>query len=355
MTSDTDRPRQRTVAELLAEHGDTGAASRRRRRRASEDDAGAASQDDAGGRSVVALRTVSPVPVPDATDHPYFDDHDERGAAYRAVSRPAPRSDHDPLREYPSWQEPEVPALRSARPAAPAVFRESPTDVLPRVVDARAGLGAGSGMGAAAEVTGPISLVGPGRVAPQARTASADGGPPTQFSAAVAEGDEQDRTVEGEWDDGWAGDEWDGAEDLAGDTGNDTRGADEQDLDGADDWDADEHDVDEYLDDDAEGDAGAKHGAGRRSPRPDREPTWPAVIAQWSAGAVGGAVLWVAFRYLWNSFPVVAAAAALVVVVGLVVIVRALLRNTDMRTMVFAVLVGLLLTASPAIVVLIGR
>jgi hypothetical protein len=82
---------------------------------------------------------------------------------------------------------------------------------------------------------------------------------------------------------------------------------------------------------------------------------WAAVLAQWIAGAVGGAALWVGFRFLWRSLPVVAIAAAALVTVGLVVVVRALLRNDDMRTTMFAVLVGLLLTVSPAILVLLGR
>jgi drug/metabolite transporter (DMT)-like permease len=52
---------------------------------------------------------------------------------------------------------------------------------------------------------------------------------------------------------------------------------------------------------------------------------------------------------------VVALAAAVLITAGLVVVVRALLRNDDTRTTVFAVLVGLLLTVSPAILVLLGR
>jgi len=55
------------------------------------------------------------------------------------------------------------------------------------------------------------------------------------------------------------------------------------------------------------------------------------------------------------ALPVVAVAAAIVVVVGLVLVVRTLLHNDDKRTTVFAVLVGLLLTASPAVLVLLGR
>src|SRR4051812_19175747 len=42
MTSETDYPRQRTVAELLAEHGGGAPTGRRRRRRAADDDEPAA-------------------------------------------------------------------------------------------------------------------------------------------------------------------------------------------------------------------------------------------------------------------------------------------------------------------------
>ncbi|MBW0117693.1 hypothetical protein I4J48_20870, partial [Pseudonocardia sp. KRD-169] len=84
-------------------------------------------------------------------------------------------------------------------------------------------------------------------------------------------------------------------------------------------------------------------------------PSWAAVMVQWIAGALGGAVLWVLFRFLWRNLPVVALASAVLVTVGLVVIVRALLHNDDRRTTIFAVLVGLLLTVSPAILVLMGR
>ncbi len=84
-------------------------------------------------------------------------------------------------------------------------------------------------------------------------------------------------------------------------------------------------------------------------------PAWAAVIAQWIAGAIGGAALWVGFRFLWRDLPVVAMAAAVLVTVGLVVVVRALLRSSDLRTTLFAVLVGLLLTVSPAILVLVGK
>jgi hypothetical protein len=82
---------------------------------------------------------------------------------------------------------------------------------------------------------------------------------------------------------------------------------------------------------------------------------WAAVVAQWIAGAIGGAALWVGFRFLWRDLPVVALAAAVLVTVGLVLVVRALMHNDDRRTTLFAVLVGLLLTVSPAILVLSAR
>jgi hypothetical protein len=70
---------------------------------------------------------------------------------------------------------------------------------------------------------------------------------------------------------------------------------------------------------------------------------------------VAGAVLWVLFRYLWRELPVVALAAVVLVTAGLVLLVRQLLHNVDRRTTGFAVAVGLLLTASPAVLVLLGR
>ena len=105
--------------------------------------------------------------------------------------------------------------------------------------------------------------------------------------------------------------------------------------------------------------AGLDDEPGRRRTSPDvgKSPgqAWAAVVAQWIAGAIGGAALWVGFRFLWRDLPVVALAAAALVTVGLVLVVRALMHNDDRRTTLFAVLVGLLLTVSPALLVLLGR
>jgi hypothetical protein len=122
----------------------------------------------------------------------------------------------------------------------------------------------------------------------------------------------------------------------------DDRHLDDRDLD---DRDLDERDLDDPDLDDPDLDDPAARPAH----------AWAGVVAQWLAGAVAGAVLWVLFRYLWRGLPVVALAAALLVTAGLVLVVRQFLHDVDRRTTMFAVLVGLLLTASPAVLVLLGR
>lgn len=82
---------------------------------------------------------------------------------------------------------------------------------------------------------------------------------------------------------------------------------------------------------------------------------WSSVVAQWIAGAVGGAAVWILFRTLWYSIPVVASGGAVLVTFVLVLLVQALLGSKDFRTLAFAVLVGLLLTASPLLIVALDR
>lgn len=324
MTSDIERPRQRTVAELLAEHGDTASSSRRRRRRSPDDEPAESVATVGAARPMVAQRT-SPSPrngqaypaAPDAPGHTYFEPADnDRREAYRAAQVPAP-----------------------------PVPREYPTDVMPRVSGA-------PGHDPDAEVTGPIPVVAAGAApAVPHRPADADGGPPTQYSPGVVEDEDDESWADDEWDDeGWDEE----SDDYAGDHDQDEARAGHGDHD--DHSPRDEFVEDDYADEadepEPEEDAqSSRRGRGGAT----SAPSWPAVIAQWIAGAIGGAALWVAFRFLWKGFPVVAVAAALAVTAGLVIIVRALLHNRDLRTTVFAVLVGLLLTASPAILVLIGR
>jgi len=82
---------------------------------------------------------------------------------------------------------------------------------------------------------------------------------------------------------------------------------------------------------------------------------WLVIIAQLVGGAVAGAALWVAFRYLWGNLPPVALGAAVLATAGSVLLVRAIRRRDDLRTSLFAVLVGLVVTVSPAVLVLVSR
>jgi hypothetical protein len=82
---------------------------------------------------------------------------------------------------------------------------------------------------------------------------------------------------------------------------------------------------------------------------------WLAVGAQLALGVVGGAAVWLLFNWLWNSMPAVALAAALIVTAGLVWIVRNIRKAEDMQSTVLAVLVGLVVTVSPAALLLLSR
>lgn len=82
---------------------------------------------------------------------------------------------------------------------------------------------------------------------------------------------------------------------------------------------------------------------------------WLALVGQWIVGAVGGAALWVGFRFLWLNVPVIALAAAVVATVGLVLLVRAIRRSDDVQTTMLAILVGLMVTISPAVLLLATR
>lgn len=296
MSSEIDHPRQRTVAELLAEHGGDAATGRRRRRREAEDAAGG---EPAAGSSSgsPAEGTVRALAVP---------------ATGRTALREVPPLRFAPDTDGTTALPPRPPRSAETRPVAPLrgrplddPARDRPTEQIPRLRDD------GSSM-LDPGLTGPIPVA---PAAPAGRAVLDDGGPPTQAGDPLDLEDDHPAGL--------------GAEGLREDPA----------PDGAD----DEEPQDEPAD----------RGARDRSSVPGQ--MWAAVVAQWIVGAVGGAALWVGFRYLWRSLPVVALAAAVLVTIGLVVVVRALLRNDDRRTTLFAVLVGLLLTVSPALLVLLGR
>ncbi|CRK60224.1 putative exported protein of unknown function with OmpA family domain [Alloactinosynnema sp. L-07] len=115
-----------------------------------------------------------------------------------------------------------------------------------------------------------------------------------------------------------------------------------RDLDDLDD-DLDDRDLDD-LDEDA--DDAEPVSAGRE---------WAIMAGQLALGVVGGAAVWLGFNWLWGFLPAAALIAAVVVIVGLVLIVRKIRRAEDLQTTVLAVLVGLVVTVSPAVLLLLGR
>ncbi|KZB82565.1 hypothetical protein AVL48_07900 [Amycolatopsis regifaucium] len=82
---------------------------------------------------------------------------------------------------------------------------------------------------------------------------------------------------------------------------------------------------------------------------------WLALAGQLALGVVGGAGVWLGFNWLWVNIPAAALVAALLVIVALVWIVRKIRKADDLQTLVLAVLVGLVVTVSPAALLLVAR
>ncbi|TQM82335.1 hypothetical protein FHX81_4739 [Saccharothrix saharensis] len=82
---------------------------------------------------------------------------------------------------------------------------------------------------------------------------------------------------------------------------------------------------------------------------------WLLMIGQLAAGVVGGAALWLGFNFLWRTAAPAALVVALAVTVGLVMMVRKIRRADDLQTTVLAVLVGLIVTVSPAAMLLVNN
>jgi hypothetical protein len=367
MSSETDHPRQRTVAELLAEHGDAGATGRRRRRREADTSEDGATQAPPDGVGVVNGATAWPPSAPPAPDRSILRDPVPRQAVREAPSQrpfvvpePAPDAGRPPLppTRHGAGRPPgettgsQPLAALAGRPTLDPA-RDRPTDQMPRIRAERSGvLDPG--------LTGPIT-----QQPPPARTAPPEADETAEADEHVENGvDAGPATMVGVPPVGAEARRTRGASRRAADDGGPaTQAAAPLDFDdhpaglgGADDLDDLDALHEPAEDDDADAPAeapGRRLGRGSAEASPGQ--AWAAVVAQWIVGAIGGAALWVGFRFLWRELPVVALAAAVLVTVGLVLVVRALLRNNDMRTTVFAVLVGLLLTVSPAILVLLGR
>lgn len=344
MSSETDHPRQRTVAELLAEHGEGGATGRRRRRRASDE------PDEDGPEAPPAPTPPGYGSAPPAERLPELPrreppsgDAASRGAALFGETPFGATSYQEPVFGEPDRSVlrdpvPSPPRSAAAAPGAPAPQPERPTDVMPRI--------------SAPVQAEPAPVFQP---APAPEQDHDEGGPSTMIGGAPVEAQDWHRVrTEEARRDGAAVD--DGpfppvpADDGPAGLGPvvDLEKHPHEPLDDADPRYEDESDV-------APRSRERRLGRASAAAREAAAPAWAAVMGQWIAGALGGAVLWVLFRFLWRNLPVVALASAVVVTVGLVIVVRALLHNNDRRTTIFAVLVGLLLTVSPAILVLMGR
>lgn len=82
---------------------------------------------------------------------------------------------------------------------------------------------------------------------------------------------------------------------------------------------------------------------------------WLVMAGQLVAGVLGGAALWLGFQFLWRQIPVLALVLAAVVTVGLVLVVRKIRQADDVQTTVLAVLVGLVVTVTPAAFLLVAK
>ncbi|WP_053737065.1 hypothetical protein [Nocardia sp. NRRL S-836] len=102
------------------------------------------------------------------------------------------------------------------------------------------------------------------------------------------------------------------------------------------------------LDDAAEADEEPEEDV-QRSPAKE----WLVMIGQLAVGVLGGAALWLAFNFLWRTQAVAALVVALAVTVGLVLLVRKIRRADDLQTTLLAILVGLIVTVSPAAMLLV--
>ncbi|MEU4444297.1 hypothetical protein AB0K14_18580 [Actinosynnema sp. NPDC050801] len=81
---------------------------------------------------------------------------------------------------------------------------------------------------------------------------------------------------------------------------------------------------------------------------------WLVMLGQLAVGVIGGAALWLGFNFLWRTAAPAALVVALAVTVGLVMMVRKIRRADDLQTTVLAVLVGLIVTVSPAAMLLVN-
>ncbi|AUS79069.1 hypothetical protein C1701_12695 [Actinoalloteichus sp. AHMU CJ021] len=128
---------------------------------------------------------------------------------------------------------------------------------------------------------------------------------------------------------------------------------------GADDYGSGDYEPDDYGADDYDEDYDEDDSAEEGVEEPAEKPVspvkeWLLMIGQLVVGVVGGAGLWLVFQWLWLNIPAVALVVALLVITGMVFLVRKIRRSDDLQTTLFTVLVGLIVTVSPAALLLLG-
>ena len=128
---------------------------------------------------------------------------------------------------------------------------------------------------------------------------------------------------------------------------------DDEEFDGFDEAEAEHPDDYEYDEEEPQPVDHETQEPGEAEESPARQ--WMSMAVQVALGVVGGAGVWLAFNWLWVKLPAAALAAAVVVIAGLVWIVRRIRRAEDLQTTVLAVLVGLVVTVSPAALLLLSR
>lgn len=342
-----DQPTQRTVAELLAQYGGKPAGGPRRRHRRPDDDAESeassaapesGSASGSGSSSEPDIATTAPQAIiariqaenPGAKRTPVRRNGSSHSAGERNGSHGPPEVTRRAPTQPPTWQgkpalgapagqppagppKPPPPSATGKAPVVPPVEPVRPGPVeehRPGLAERLAGLSGGTVSPPPAQRRGP-------RI-PES---------PTDTFAAVEGSPAPARDVE------------DLDERAYGARGGvapaDVPGEGEDDLGHGPGYD---EDFDDYEDDD--------RSVGQQ---------WLAMAGQLALGVVGGAVVWLVFNWLWAEAAAAALIAAVVVIVGLVWIVRKMRRTEDLQTMVAAVLVGLVVTVSPAALLLLSR
>jgi hypothetical protein len=116
---------------------------------------------------------------------------------------------------------------------------------------------------------------------------------------------------------------------------------------------SDNYVVDDYEADDPDGEPAGLGDLDDEDVERSPVKEWLVMIGQLAVGVLGGAALWLGFNWLWRSVPAAALVLALGVTVGLVLLVRKIRRADDLQTTLLAVLVGLIVTVSPAAMLLV--